>query len=115
MKISAQLGAEKLVFAIDSRAGHVAIEGWQELTSITAAEMIRALEPFCSAFLYTHIDTEGLLQGLPSTSSANSARKPRASSSPQAASGSQQEIEALDDLGIDAVVGMAIYQGLIPA
>ena len=60
-EISTQLGAEKLVFAIDSRAGRVAIKGWPELTSIPAAEMIRALEPFCSAFLYPHIDTEGLL------------------------------------------------------
>jgi phosphoribosylformimino-5-aminoimidazole carboxamide ribotide isomerase len=114
-EISAQLGTEKLVFALDSRAGHVAIKGWQELTSITAAEMIRALEPFCSAFLYTHIDTEGLLQGLP----LDIVCKLRAETSRQfiAAGGirSQQEIEALDDLGIDAVVGMAIYQGLIPA
>ena len=114
-ELSSQLGAEKLVFAIDSRTGRVAIQGWQELTSITAMEMIRALDPFCSAFLYTHIDTEGLLQGLP----LDAVRELRAATSRQfiAAGGirSQEEIDTLHALRIDAVVGMAIYQGLIPA
>ena len=114
-EVSTQFGAEKLVFAIDSRAGRVAIKGWQELTFITAMEMIRALDAFCTAFLYTHIDTEGLLQGLP----LNVVRELRAATSRQfiAAGGirSQEEIDTLDALRIDAVVGMAIYQGLIPA
>jgi phosphoribosylformimino-5-aminoimidazole carboxamide ribotide isomerase len=114
-ELSTQLGVEKLVFAIDSRTGRVAIQGWQELTSITAMEMIRALDPFCSAFLYTHIDTEGLLQGLP----LDAVRELRAATSRQfiAAGGirSQEEIDTLHALRIDAVVGMAIYQGLIPA
>jgi phosphoribosylformimino-5-aminoimidazole carboxamide ribotide isomerase len=114
-EISTQLGSEKLVFAIDSRTGRVAIKGWQEITSITAAEMIPALDPFCSAFLYTNIDTEGLLQGLP----LDAVGALRVATSRQfiAAGGirSQNEIDTLDALGIDAVVGMAIYQGLIPA
>ena len=58
-------GAQRLVMALDSRGGRVAIHGWKTITSITPAEMIQALEPYCSAFLYTHIDTEGLLQGIP--------------------------------------------------
>ncbi len=60
-----EFGAERLVMAIDSRGGRVAIHGWKTITEITPAEMMQALEPYCSAFLYTHIDTEGLLQGIP--------------------------------------------------
>ena len=59
------VGPEKLVFAIDSKQGRVAIRGWRELTAITPLEMIAALERWCGAFLYTHIDTEGLMQGIP--------------------------------------------------
>ncbi len=55
---AASLGAKQLTFAIDSRKGKVAIQGWKENTSVDPAEMIRALDPYCSAFLYTHIDTE---------------------------------------------------------
>jgi phosphoribosylformimino-5-aminoimidazole carboxamide ribotide isomerase len=110
-----QLGAEKLVFAADCRDGHVAIKGWQEYTAIIAIDMLRALEPFCSAFLYTHIDTEGLLRGLP----LETVRELRNATSRQliVAGGirSEEEVAELDAMGVDAVVGMAIYQGLLRA
>jgi phosphoribosylformimino-5-aminoimidazole carboxamide ribotide isomerase len=109
-----RLGPEKLVFAADCRNGQVAIKGWREATPIAASELMHALEHFCSAFLYTHIDTEGLLQGIP----LNVIRELRRVTSRQliAAGGirSREEIDALQTMGVDAVVGMAIYQGLIP-
>jgi phosphoribosylformimino-5-aminoimidazole carboxamide ribotide isomerase len=108
-----QLGADRLVFAVDSRRGYVSIKGWQEATKIKPAEAMRALEPYCAAFLYTHIDTEGLLQGIP----MDVIRELRKVTSRQfiAAGGirSQEEVEELDSIGVDAVVGMAIYQGLM--
>jgi phosphoribosylformimino-5-aminoimidazole carboxamide ribotide isomerase len=112
-RAAAQLGPEKLVFAADCRAGYVAIKGWQETTRITACEMMRTLEPYCAAFLYTNIDTEGLLQGIP----MDVVRQLRNNTSRQliAAGGirSKEEVEELDSIGVDAVVGMAIYQGLM--
>jgi len=63
--LAGQVGAEKLIFALDSMGGKVAIRGWREVTEITAEQMIRSLEPWCAGFLYTHIDTEGLLLGIP--------------------------------------------------
>ncbi len=106
-------GSDKLVFAIDSKGGKVAIRGWRQLTSLTPLEMIAALEPWCAAFLYTHIDTEGLMQGIP----LDHVRQLRAATKKQliAAGGiaTTQQIEELDALGIDAVVGMALYTGKI--
>ena len=111
--LSAEFGAERLVMAIDSRGGRVAIHGWKTITAITPAEMMEALEPHCSAFLYTHIDTEGLLQGIP----MEVVRELRGRTSRRfiAAGGirSQQEIDELEAMGVDAVVGMAIYSGMI--
>ena len=111
--MSANFGAERLVAAIDSRGGRVAIHGWKTATEITPAEMMAVLEPYCSAFLYTHIDTEGLLQGIPIAVVRD--LKERTSCHLIAAGGirSQQEIDDLDALGVDAVVGMAIYSGVI--
>ncbi len=113
-EMSEELGSEKLVFAVDSLRGHVAIKGWKQTTSLTPEEMMRALERFCSAFLYTHIDTEGLLKGIP----IDVVRTLRASTSRRliAAGGirSTEEVAALDAMGVDAVVGMAIYQRLMP-
>jgi len=113
--IADQIGPEKLVFAVDTRGGRVAIKGWQEMTSITPLELMRALESFCGAVLYTHIDTEGLLQGIPLAV----VRQLRSSTSKQfiAAGGirTQEEVSELHAIGVDAVVGMAIYRGLMTA
>jgi phosphoribosylformimino-5-aminoimidazole carboxamide ribotide isomerase len=109
--LSDEFGAEPLVMAIDSRGGRVAIHGWKTPTDITPIDMMKALEPYCSAFLYTHIDTEGLLQGIP----MEVVRELRDHTSHRliAAGGIriQQEIDDLDAMGVDAVVGMAIYSG----
>src|SRR3984893_8800984 len=40
-----------LMFALDSRGGRVAIDGWRTNTAVTAFDMIRDLEPFCESFL----------------------------------------------------------------
>ena len=110
-----EFGSDRLVMAIDSRGGCVAIHGWKTLTAITPAEVITALEPYCSTFLYTHIDTEGLLLGIPLDVVRE--LKGRTARRFIAAGGirSQQEIDALDAMGVDAVVGMAIYTGLLKA
>jgi phosphoribosylformimino-5-aminoimidazole carboxamide ribotide isomerase len=102
-----------LTFAVDSRGGKVAIKGWKENTAIDPLEMIRILEPYCSAFLYTHIDTEGTMTGFP----LEVARRLREATTRQliVAGGikSMDEVRALDAMGVDAVVGMAIYKGAI--
>jgi phosphoribosylformimino-5-aminoimidazole carboxamide ribotide isomerase len=104
-----------LVFALDSRAGRVAIDGWRKETAVTAFDMIHALEPFCDTFLYTHIDTEGLMSGIPmgTVSAIRQATARRL----VVAGGitSQREIDDLDALGMDAVVGMALYSGRLSA
>lgn len=110
-EISTALGSDRLVFAIDSKGGRVAVRGWRELTSISPLEMISALDPYCDAFLYTHIETEGMMQGIP----LDAVRPLRTATSKQliAAGGisTKQEVEELHAMGVDAVVGMAIYTG----
>jgi phosphoribosylformimino-5-aminoimidazole carboxamide ribotide isomerase len=113
--LASTLGTAALVFAVDSRGGRVAIDGWRQETTLTAVDMIRALEPFCETFLYTHIDTEGLMGGIP----METVKAIRQSTSRRlvAAGGirTQREIDVLDALGVDAVVGMALYSGKISA
>ena len=58
------VGASNLTAAIDSRGGRVVIHGWKTTIEITAIEAIRALDPYVSAFLYTHVDTEGSAHGI---------------------------------------------------
>ncbi len=112
-KIAQAIGPDRLVFAVDAKRGKVAIRGWREQTALTPLGMMQTLDPWCSAFLYTHIDTEGLMQGIP----LDTVQQLRNATTKQliAAGGisTPEQIEQLDALGIDAVVGMAIYTGKI--
>jgi phosphoribosylformimino-5-aminoimidazole carboxamide ribotide isomerase len=105
------LGTEQLTFAIDSRRGKVAIRGWREDTAVGPSEMVRALEPYCSAFLYTHIDTEGTMVGFPIQVARDLRRKTQRQLIVAGGIRSMEEVAELDALGADAVVGMAIYTG----
>jgi len=110
-QVSTTLGASKLVFAIDSKGGRVAVKGWREVTSISPLEMIAALDAYCDAFLFTNVDTEGMMQGIP----MELVRPLRTAASKQliVAGGisTSEEIEELHAIGVDAVVGMAVYTG----
>lgn len=113
-RMAAAVGANRLVFALDAISGRVVIHGWRKATEVSPLQMMQALEPWCGAFLYTHVETEGLLQGFPQ----DVIRPLREVTSRQliAAGGirTQEEIDQLHAIGVDAVVGMAIYKGLLP-
>ena len=108
-------GRDRLVFAVDSRAGKVAIGGWKQATDISPVRMMQALEPWCAAFLYTHIDTEGLMQGFPFEVVHDLRQATTRQLIVAGGIASTAEIERLDAMGIDAVVGMAIYTGQLSA
>ena len=107
------VGRDRVIAAVDSRGGHIVIHGWKTELSLTAVEAVRALEPYCDEFLYTHVDTEGLMGG----TDVDAIRAVRDATTRRvtAAGGitTQAEIDALDALGVDAVVGMAIYTGAL--
>ncbi len=109
--LSDAVGRERIIAAVDSKAGRVVIKGWTEAIPLTAVEAVGQLGPFCAEFLYTHVDKEGLMEGtdLEAVMAVRRATTHRLT----AAGGitTQAEINMLDEAGIDAVVGMAIYTG----
>ena len=111
--LSDGVGRDRVIAAVDSRAGHVVIHGWKMTLALTAVEAVRALEPYCDEFLYTHVDAEGLMGG--TNVEAIVAVRNATSRRITAAGGitTQQEIDELHALGVDAVVGMAIYTGAL--
>ncbi len=109
------VGTDRLVFALDSRNGKVVIQGWREPTDYSALDMIQSLEAYCGTFLYTHVDTEGLQAGVPKA--VVRALREATSKALLVAGGvaSLDEVLDLEKLGVDAVVGMALYTGRIDA
>ena len=112
-ELDREVGAARVIGAVDSKGGHVVIDGWKTTLPITAAEAVQTLEPYCSEFLYTHVDREGLMQGTDIPAILEVAR---ATSRPVTAAGgitTREEIDELASHGIHAVVGMAIYTGVL--
>jgi phosphoribosylformimino-5-aminoimidazole carboxamide ribotide isomerase len=111
--LAGAIGADRMIAAVDSRGGKVVIHGWKTPLPLNAVDAVRALEPFCGEFLYTHVDNEGLMEG---TNLDAILEVRRATSRRLTAAGgitTQDEIDFLDAHGVDAVVGMALYTGKI--
>ncbi len=108
-----QLPRERVLVALDARAGHVAVDGWRSTTGETPFERARRFEALCSGFLYTDIEREGMLGGI--DLAAASQLRERISGRLTFAGGvtTTDDIVALDRLDIDAQVGMALYTGRI--
>jgi phosphoribosylformimino-5-aminoimidazole carboxamide ribonucleotide (ProFAR) isomerase len=113
-RLAAALGPARLIAAVDSRGGRVVIHGWRTRLAITAVEAVRQLEPFVTEFLFTVVDREGLMQG--TDVAAIEAVRAATACRVTAAGGitTADEVARLEALGVDAVVGMAIYTGRFP-
>ena len=100
----------RIIVALDTAKGRIAVNGWRRSLALNPADVMPAFEPFCSGFLCTDIDREGTMTG------ANLAyfRSLRAATGlPIIAAGgitSRREIRALEKIGMDAAVGMALYK-----
>ena len=109
--LGAAVGRERIIIALDSRNGRIVVKGWQEATQFTAEDVLRSLEPYCSGFLCTYVDKEGMLQG----TDLDWFRRLRAATTLEltAAGGitTMDEVRALLAMDIHVALGMAIYTG----
>jgi phosphoribosylformimino-5-aminoimidazole carboxamide ribotide isomerase len=113
-RLAGTVGSERVIAAVDSRGGRVAIHGWKTVLPVTAVDAVKALEPYCGEFLYTHVDTEGLMGG--TDMNAIMAIRRATGRRLTAAGGitTREDIDRLHAESVDAVVGMAIYTGQLP-
>jgi phosphoribosylformimino-5-aminoimidazole carboxamide ribotide isomerase len=105
------VGRERLVIALDSKAGRIVVKGWREATNFSAEEVLRDLEPYCSGFLCTYVDKEGMMQG---TDLAWFRRLRAATTLELTAAGgitTMDDVRALEAMNVHAALGMAIYTG----
>jgi phosphoribosylformimino-5-aminoimidazole carboxamide ribotide isomerase len=111
--LAARIGKKNLIVAIDTMKGHIVSHGWRTREKLRAEDVIPQLEPYCAEFLATYVDNEGTMQG----TSLPWFRKLRSVTRlPITAAGgirSHREIKALEKIGMNAAVGMAMYKGMI--
>jgi phosphoribosylformimino-5-aminoimidazole carboxamide ribotide isomerase len=107
------VGIHRVIGAVDAKGGRVVIHGWKTALPLTPVQAVQALEAYCGEFLYTHVDKEGLMQGTDMEAIRDVARATSAKLTAAGGITTPEDINALDALGIDAVVGMAIYTGAL--
>jgi phosphoribosylformimino-5-aminoimidazole carboxamide ribotide isomerase len=112
-ELAAAVGREQVVAGIDTKNGRIAVKGWKAHVELTPDEAIPQLEPQVGAFLYTHVDGEGLMQGFPIATAARLRKLTKRQLIVAGGIRSQQEVDSLHALGADAVVGMAVYTELL--
>ncbi len=111
--IVAEIGSEKIVVALDSKAGTVVVDGWATSLAVSAEQAITTFAEKCNGFLCTYVDKEGMMQG---TDLDWFASLRRLTTLPITAAGGITTIEdvtALLKMNIDAAIGMAVYTGRI--
>jgi phosphoribosylformimino-5-aminoimidazole carboxamide ribotide isomerase len=111
--LAESVGAGRVVAGIDTKNGRIAVKGWKAQVALTPDDAIPQLEPHVAVFLYTHVDTEGTMQGFPIETATRLRKLTKHQLIVAGGIRSQQEVDALDAIGADAVVGMAVYTELL--
>ena len=112
-KLRSRVGRKRLVVALDTANGRVVIHGWRTRLSVAPTQVMSVLAPFCNGFLCTDVDREGTMKG------ANLAwfrALRQATNRPIIVAGgisTTREIRALERIGMDSAVGMALYQNRV--
>jgi phosphoribosyl-ATP pyrophosphohydrolase len=111
-ELLSKLPRERIVVALDAENGDVVVDGWRTRTGKTIESRIAELREFVGGFLVTFVEREGRLGGTDLAraeqivAAAGSARVTIAGGVTTA-----EEVAALDRIGADAQVGMALYTG----
>lgn len=109
-RLNREVNRRRVVIALDTLQGRITIHGWRHRVALQAEKVMAQLEPFCAGFLCTDVDREGTMTGV----NLKWFQKLRgATDHPIIAAGgirTKDEIAALEKIGMDAAVGMALYK-----
>jgi phosphoribosylformimino-5-aminoimidazole carboxamide ribotide isomerase len=112
-KLTDRVKKKQVLIALDTAKGKIVVHGWRTSLRVSPSEVMAALEPFCGGFLCTDVDREGTMRGV----NLEWFRELRAGTKlPIVAAGgisSRREIRALEKIGMDAAVGMALYKNRV--
>ncbi len=114
-EVLSELPRERVMAALDGVDGEVVVEGWRRRTGASILDRIAELKGLVGGFLVTFVEREGRLGGV--DLAAVEAVVRAAEGVPVTVAGgvtTADEVAAVDRLGADAQVGMAIYTGRLP-
>lgn len=104
---------EWLHVALDARGGRVTDRGWTADTGELVVDRARRLEPLCSGFLFTQVEVEGTMSGVPLDPVRELTGQVRVPVTVAGGVRDLADVRALEALGCDVQVGMSLYTGAL--
>lgn len=111
-EVLAELPRERVIAAVDGVDGEVVVEGWRTGTGARMLDRIAELRDLVGGFLVTFVEREGRLGGI-DLDAVRGVVEAAGGTHVTVAGGvtTAEEVAAIDRLGADAQVGMALYTG----
>jgi phosphoribosylformimino-5-aminoimidazole carboxamide ribotide isomerase len=112
-QLNREVNRKRIIIALDTLQGQITIHGWRRRVALQAEKVMAQLEPYCAGFLCTDVGREGTMSG----ANLKWFEKLRGvTQHPIIAAGgirTKREIAALEKIGMDAAVGMALYKNYL--
>lgn len=108
-----KLPKDKVIVALDTKSGSVVTDGWTKSSGKSPFAQIKGLEQYCSEFLFTNVDKEGLLAGLDPEPVKKLKRASKNKITFAGGISTVDEVKLLEDAGFNSQLGMSIYTGKI--
>ncbi|NLM47669.1 MAG: 1-(5-phosphoribosyl)-5-[(5-phosphoribosylamino)methylideneamino]imidazole-4-carboxamide isomerase [Epulopiscium sp.] len=108
-------GADKIVVGIDAKDGKVAVEGWEELSSVSAVDLALQMKKMgVRTIVYTDISKDGMLSGLNIQATKELIDATGMDIIASGGVASLTDLEKVSKINAEGVIiGKALYQGSI--
>lgn len=112
-KFLKQLPKKRVIVAVDVKDNYMVNKGWRNKTKKKPQDVIKELEQYCSEFLFTNVNREGLMQGCDFRKVKKLKKLTKNKLTVAGGITSIEEIRELENLGLNSQLGMALYTGKI--
>lgn len=112
-EISLQVGKQFIIIAVDVIGENIVTAGWRHNTHLNIFKEIPKLEPYCSEFLVTAVEKEGLMQGVDVELIEKVVKLTKNKVTVAGGVSTLDEIRSLSKLKVNIQIGMALYTNKI--
>ena len=104
-------GSDRTVVGVDAKEGRVAIEGWLEVTDVSALDFCKELESMgVQTVIYTDIAKDGMMQGPNLEETKKIVDHTQLKVVASGGVSCLEDLEALEKIGVEgAIIGKALY------
>ena len=115
LKISQEIGTNKVAIALDARNDKVAVDGWENDTDTTISNMVTVYQKYnINKFIYTDIDKDGTQEGPNRIKLIELLSNKNIQLIASGGIGSIQDVEGLCNLDLfGVIIGKALYSGTV--